>query len=1286
MLSSHHACRRFRPGFETLEDRLPPGDLLFSSGWGLFQLGLDRPTAAEPRSVLRLPGGFGIEKGEELADLGSAAEATMPVWTRIKTATAVGNRPGSMEDVAWMAWSTSPARGASPATSHTGATPLPGPAGAAERVNWSNALAALDRSAASFAAHRAGGRSGLEVALSADSRHLAISARAPLAFDPASGSLAIWGQSAGEPIREAVTPGGFLEVHLGPQMHSSDPASAWFDPALAGAGRNSLSDIRVVGNGGHAPLLLASQTLSRGLTVQAQGPVTVLGTLHAAGPVGLAAPAITVRGQLDGPTVDLASAGLVNVTATGRITASQVVVTAGVFLDAGQVRADGFEGGQISVQAGNVLQGGRLSAEGTADDGGTVQVRFGGAYIATATAITTADGAHGGRVRIDGGSTGRLFSSGTQEALGWTAAGGLVTLEGKQVVLAGATADASGGAHGGTVAIGSGGAGAETVTMAATTLRAAALDGGRDGEVTIGAARTAVQATSGFHLVNPHPTQPGVLGFGITPLPNGNMVLADPYDDLIAADGGAVYLFQGQTGALLGSLVGSEAGDRLGDAGDAGHSDPGNNVGQGIVPLTNGNYVVRSPNWNGGLGAATWADGTVGITGAVDDTNSLVGAHAGDQVGGGNSGGVVALSYGNYVVRSPSWNNGRGAATWGDGTAGVTGVVDDTNSLVGSNPNDVVGSRVTALANGNYIVSSLSWNGGRGEATWGDGSVGVTGVVDATNSLVGSTSGDQVGYGVTALPGGNYVVTSPFWNGQRGAVTWSDGTIGATGVVGADNSLVGTSRDQVGHDGITILSNGNYVVVSPAWNGQRGAVTWADGSAGVTGAVGADNSLVGSTIGDQVGSDGVAVLSNGNYVVRSSLWNGERGAVTWADGTVGITGTINATNSLVGSTIGDEIGFNTTALTNGNYVIGSPQWNGARGAVTWADGTAGISGTIDATNSLVGSDPQDVVGSGIVALSNGNYVVRSLAWNDFRGAATWGDGSSGITGVVGAGNSLVGTDPDDHVGINGIVALSNGNYVVLSDGWNGNRGAATWGDGSGGVSGMIDASNSLVGSAAGDRVGFAGATVLSNGNYVVNSPYWNGGQSNGRGAVTWGDGTVGVAGVVDAGNSLVGSHVRDFVGNFGATVLSNGNYVVNNPLWEGGRGAVAWGDGTVGLTGIIDASNSLVGLNVADVVGNHITALANGNYVVSSPDWNGGFGAATWGDGTMGVIGATDAGNSLVGSNPGDRVSSSGVAALSNGNYVVASPSWDGGRGAATWGDATVGITGAVDDTNSLVG
>src|SRR5262249_7046719 len=136
-------------------------------------------------------------------------------------------------------------------------------------------------------------------------------------------------------------------------------------------------------------------------------------------------------------------------------------------------------------------------------------------------------------------------------------------------------------------------------------------------------------------------------------------------------------------------------------------------IGDGVTALSNGNYVVRSVNWDNGAvvnaGAVTWGSGTAGVAGAVSAANSLVGSTANDLVG---SGPLTVLPTGNYVVLSPSWDNGAiveaGAVTWGSGTAGVTGAVSAANSLVGSSANDQlgIGLSVQVLTNGNYVVLS----------------------------------------------------------------------------------------------------------------------------------------------------------------------------------------------------------------------------------------------------------------------------------------------------------------------------------------------------------------------------------------------------------------------------------------------------------------------------------------------------------------------------------------------------------------------------------------------------
>ena len=82
-------------------------------------------------------------------------------------------------------------------------------------------------------------------------------------------------------------------------------------------------------------------------------------------------------------------------------------------------------------------------------------------------------------------------------------------------------------------------------------------------------------------------------------------------------------------------------------------------------------------------------------------------------------------------------------------------------------------------------------------------------------------------------------------------------------------------------------------------------------------------------------------------------------------------------------------------------------WNARRGCVTWIDGDVGLNGVVSAQNSLVGASPADSVGTqnsntGLVILSNGDYVVHSPTWDAPGvanvGAVTVGPSATGIRG------------------------------------------------------------------------------------------------------------------------------------------------------------------------------------------------------------------------------------------------------------------------------------------------
>lgn len=306
----------------------------------------------------------------------------------------------------------------------------------------------------------------------------------------------------------------------------------------------------------------------------------------------------------------------------------------------------------------------------------------------------------------------------------------------------------------------------------------------------------------------------------------------------------------------------------------------------------------------------------------------------------------MVLANGNYLILSPAWHNGgaanAGAVTWASASSGISGLVSPGNSLVGSNAADGVGaSPVLALCNGNYVVVSARWDDGAtadaGAVTWGNGAIGITGAVGGVNSLIGGHANAEVGGGVFAVGGSNYVIASPLLDNagaaHAGAVTWVNGATGSTGLVGAANSLVGASaNDNVG--AVSVLSNGNYVVATPGWDDgstrNAGAVTWASGGSGLISTVSPANSLIGSTDNDAVGSI-VSALSNGHYVVGSPDWENagvaKVGAATWCSGVATTVAVVSAANSLIGTSQNDRVGSGgARALSNGNYVVQSPLW------------------------------------------------------------------------------------------------------------------------------------------------------------------------------------------------------------------------------------------------------------------------------------------------------------------------------------------------------------------------
>ena len=342
----------------------------------------------------------------------------------------------------------------------------------------------------------------------------------------------------------------------------------------------------------------------------------------------------------------------------------------------------------------------------------------------------------------------------------------------------------------------------------------------------------------------------------------------------------------------------------------------------GVRVLADGSYLVLSPNADIGdladAGAATIGPVGVGVAGLVSAANSRVGRSAGDRVG---SAGATPLVKGGAVVLSPQWRSdsgvaGAGAATLMRSSAEV-GAVDASNSLVGATAGDFANATVAALGNGHYVVETRAWNGlpaYRGAVTWGDAASGAVGAISASRSIVArpGASGSSVFGSVVALDGGNYVIGAPRWQDQigtsLGAAFWIDGGAQAAGPVDSFVARATVGSRPGGQTGRAVyaLPGGGHLVGS-AWvdtpSGQRSALTQVPPRPKAGRVANAGNSLHGTA--SEFLWPRITVRADGSWISMEPGYTlpgvpGWAGALTigWADGST--LGPISPSNSIIG--------------------------------------------------------------------------------------------------------------------------------------------------------------------------------------------------------------------------------------------------------------------------------------------------------------------------------------------------------------------------------------------------
>lgn len=585
--------------------------------------------------------------------------------------------------------------------------------------------------------------------------------------------------------------------------------------------------------------------------------------------------------------------------------------------------------------------------------------------------------------------------------------------------------------------------------------------------------------------------------------------------------------------------------------------------------------------------------------------------------------------------------------------------------------------------------------------------------VAARLDIEGPPGSEAFGRTVLALPSGNLVVGDPMFDSPDAV------DVGAVFVYGPGGELISTlsgstAGDMIGSGGLTLLSDGDFVVLSPDWdNGtasDAGALSWGHGVDGIAGNVGASNSLLGSSEFERVGSTPIVAMPDGSFIAVSPSWNwnspavGDIGAATWIDPDDFEGGEIDASNSIIGAQgcCGNNR-VTAVPLESGGVVLlterSSPDFTGFR----FVPDRASALGTIDESNSTFAL--QWGIAARVVPMQGSRFALFAPSWSSATtsrvGAVAIVDGGNAL-GEISPSNALVGSTANDQIGSYSYV-LANDNVVIASWQWNNgavrDAGAVTWIDGDAALVGPVSASNSLVGTSQDDNVG--AVMPMDSGDFLVRSPSWDNGSNQNAGALTRVDGSVGLSGPVSSANSLVGTRALDRVGLW-AVDLSAGRFAVASPHLDADLandvGAVTVGSGPT--SGAVSASNSLTGSSPSDRVGSGldfmnflpgVISLSNGDLVVCSPYWRlqgeirGAITRVPVGEDALGAVSDQ---NSLIGPVAGANACSGSVKPLKNGAYLVLSPAYNvaGEIGAITKVEEEGSASGIIGPGNSLVG
>ncbi|MBI4694709.1 MAG: filamentous hemagglutinin N-terminal domain-containing protein [Gammaproteobacteria bacterium] len=679
------------------------------------------------------------------------------------------------------------------------------------------------------------------------------------------------------------------------------------------------------------------------------------------------------------------------------------------------------------------------------------------------------------------------------------------------------------------------------------------------------------------------------------------------------ANAGTLVLVNAATGLEIGRTSGTTANEFFGSLADFNNAP-------------NGNIVVPSPDEDVGGQAGA---GTVVLVNV--NTGTEIGRVSGNTASEG-FGSVLQYGIGpnsDYVVQSAFEDVGGFTA------AGTVVLVSSTTGLElgrvsGNTTNEQLGAAVDYFigANGNYVIRSpdetVGPNASAGAVILASSTTGVE-LGRVSGGSAGARFGDNVDY--SNVPFGTYLVRSPTsdvaGNLAAGTAVLVNDSAGTE--IGRTNGLA--AGDALGSYAPTLLASGNYVLRVPdatiGGNAVAGSVVLVDGTNGLR-----LTSYDGDTLNERLGLydidlDGFVTGSSvvdfsslgfSDFLVYSPHHGGDAGVIAQLMDTPSVGNILRG--SVAGGTSADLVGNEqVTFLPNGNYVIADTRYANTTSFLAGPVAGAGAVFVVDAATAsplatLLGNTNNEALGSNVdysifccgnsfAVLSSTHGTTLSTGAGDLAGAVYFVDGSSGGIGT------FIGT-PGSQTGLVSLQLAAGGGVIVPSI-------FASPGAVSGaGTVYLLDSVTATVigqvdGVSAGENLGSTSidTSTLSNGNYLIMSPFRTVGGNANAGAVLQVDGSTGaqLGGVfgTSAGELLgQGSWIQPLF--FGANG-SAGNYLVMSHLANGVAGADA-GAAILASGATGNEIGRLEGASVNEQLGTSgfttVYERSNGNYFLTS--------------------------------------------------------------------------------------